>query len=162
MGCLGALGAVEGAVIEKLRSLPPDQRVDYWAQVSLDSYYPLDKSWDAMHRALTDRHLEFGDEHAPGCWVVLGGERLYGGLEGEWDHVIVCKSPEQVRAVASWLGAVTAERFSEWYYAIDPEEYGMQPDEWDCGYTWDFFYESLEFWQNAAKKGLYVVFAASQ
>ena len=47
-------------------------------------------------------------------------------------------------------------------FAIDPAEYGMTPDEDDFGFTWGYLEDSIEFWQNAAQKKLWVIFDASQ
>ncbi len=162
MSCLGALSAVTPRLVERLRALPPAERVGFFGGAAVESCYELGVSWDAMHRALTDRRLEYGNAHPPGCWVILGGERIYGGREGEWDHIITGKTPAQAQAVADWIGSVTEEQFREWYFTIDPAEYGMEPDDWDCGYTWEYFHDSQDFWKQAAKKRLYVIFDASQ
>ena len=163
MSCLGGFRAITRETLEKLRAVPREDRVpDYLDEMETADIYDVDKSWDAMHRALCGSRLEFGDDPAPGCWVVLGGEVLRGDREGEEDYIVTCKNPHQVKRIYQFLQELTEEKFRELYFAIDPEEYEYPMDEEDFGYTWEYLSDSRPFWHSAAEKGLWVLFDVDQ
>lgn len=163
MGCLGGFRAITGETLEKLRAVPRADRVpDYLDEMETVDSFDVDKAWDAMHRALCGSRLEFGNDPAPGCWVVLGGEVLRGDREEEDDYLVVLKTPGQVREVSQFLQGLTEDAFRKLYFSIDPEMYNYPMDEEDFGYTWENLSGSLPFWQNAAEKNLYVIFDVDQ
>ena len=163
MSCLGGFRAITEEELKKLRAVPRADRLpDYLDEMETADTYDVDKSWDAMHRALTGSRLEFGNAPAPGCWVVLGGEVLRGDREGEEDYLVVCKSPQQVRQVDQFLQGMTEEAFRKLYFAIDPDAYGCPLDEEDFAYTWENLSGSRPFWHSAAEKGLWVLFDVDQ
>jgi len=164
MSCLGGLRAVTKEEVDKLRAVPRAERGSGYLDVTLkqEDSCELWQAWDAIHRALTNGKLEYGSANAPGCWVILGGELLYGNSPEENDYIITCKSPDQVRQAAQLLQTLTEEKFRELYFAIDADDYGMTPDEDDFGFTWGYLEESIEFWKNAAERKLWVLFDASQ
>lgn len=136
MSCLGGFRAITREELDKLRAVPRADRIpDYLDEMETVELYDVDKSWEAMHRALTGSGLEFGNTPAPGCWVVLGGEVLRGDREGEGDYIVVLKSPEQVREVDRFLRKLTEEAFRKLYFSMDPEAYDYPMDEEDFGYT---------------------------
>ena len=71
MGCMGGLRAVTGKELGRLRALPREARnIDYLdRELVQEDAYDMDKSWDAIHRALTGGKLEYGNTPAPGCWA---------------------------------------------------------------------------------------------
>jgi len=117
-----------------------------------------DKSWDALHRALSDGHLSYTGGSYPLSHVVLGGEVLYGGD----DYIMSLKSPDDVRAVAGALPSITRESLRRGYDAIDEDEYGVELSDDDFEYTWGWFEDIREFWFRAAEAGRYVLFTADQ
>ena len=164
MSCLGGFRAVAEREIQRLRALPrKDRGVDYLdGEMVQEAWYDVDKSWDAIHRALTGGKLEYGNSGAPGCWVILGGEVLRGDQEGEEDYIITCKTPGQVRQVDQFLQGLTEEAFRELYFTIDPGAYGFGLSEDDFRYTWSYLADSRPFWHSAAEKGLWVLFDVDQ
>lgn len=164
MSCLGGLRAITREELDRLRLVPRADRVpDYLDCVMVqEDSCELDKAWDAIHRALTNGKLEYGDKNSPGCWAVLGGEVLRGSQEGEEDYIVTCKSPNQVKQVSRFLSALTRKKFRKLYFAIDPEEYGFELSEEDFDYTWSSLEDSLSFWHNAAEKELWVLFDVDQ
>ncbi len=170
MSCLGVLFAVPQERIDQLEKLPREARVEEicerieeeWFEEHREQTCEMDKAWDAMHRALTGGKLLYGEQPMPMCWVILGGKVLYGDREDEDDYIIVYKSPKQVKAVAQWLPSVSKREFQKLYFAIDPQEYGMELDEEDFEYTWEYFSQSAEFWKLAAEKNLPVLFTVDQ
>lgn len=163
MGCLGGFRAITKEELDKLRSVPRTDRVpDYLDEMEQEDSCELDKAWDAIHRALTNGKLEYGYKNSPGCLVILGGEVLRGNQPGEEDYIVTCKSPAEVQKVAQFLQELTEEMFRELYFAIDPDEYGMELDEDDFEYTWYYLSDSIPFWKNAAEKGFWVLFDVDQ
>lgn len=180
MGCLAVLFALDGQDVEKLRAVKQEDRAAYMHEEIEERFFDefpaytceLDKSWDAMHRMLTDGNLNFENKYPPLCNVIFGGEPLYGVVrkpsvetvipEGEDDEFIILKTPEQVAEVAKALPALTKEECEERYCKIDAEDYGMQPDAEDFDYTWEYLQDSLDFWKKAAEEQRYVLFTVDR
>lgn len=163
MGCLGGFRAITRETLDRLRAVPRLGRIpDYLDEMDQEDSYDLDKSWDAIHRALTGGKLEYGNAPVPGCWVILGGEVLRGDRRGEEDYIVVCKTPKQVSQTARFLEGLTEKAFRKLYFAIGPEYYGFPLSEDDFEYTWSNLEGSLPFWKNAAEKGLWVLFDVDQ
>ena len=163
MGCLGGFRAITEETLTQLRNVPRADRLpDYLDEMEQAHSCDLDKSWDAIHRALTNGRLEYGDQSAPGCWVILGGEVLRGDREGEEDYIVTGKTPRQVKEVYRFLQGLTQETFRALYFAIDPEAYGFPLSEEDFEYTWYYLSDSIPFWRNAAEEGLWVLFDVDQ
>ncbi len=180
MGCLAVLFALDGQEVEKLRAVQREGRAVYMHDEIEERFFDefpeytceLDKSWDAMHRMLTDGNLDFENKCPPLCNVVFGGEPLYGVVrkpsgetvtpEEEDDAFIILKTPEQVTEVAKALPLLPKETCEERYCKIDAEDYGMQPDAEDFDYTWEYLQGSLDFWKRAAEEGRYVLFTVDR
>lgn len=163
MSCLGGFRAITREELDKLRAVPRADRVpDYLDEMETVDIFDVDKAWDAIHRALTNGKLEYGNANVPGCWVILGGEVLRGDQVGEEDYIVVCKSPAMVRRVDKFLQGLTEKKFRKLYFAIDPEEYGFELSEDDFEYTWSNLEGSFPFWHSAAEKGLWVLFDVDQ
>lgn len=168
MSALGVLFAVGGEIIEKLRKMPLEERPVFISEELEELYfedypectYELDKSWDAMHRALSDGRLSF-DGTDPLSLAIMGGERLYFD-ESHDDYIITAKSPEQVAEISEALSALTDELFTERYNAIPDSEYGDLKSPDDLEYTLEYLRDSIPFWTYAAKQGLWVLFTADQ
>ena len=73
--------------------------------------------------------------------MVLGGELLY----TDSDFIMVLKTPEQVRDVATALPGVTEAEFRRRYFGINPDSYGFPLSEEDFGYTWGWFQGVRDF-----------------
>ncbi|MDL2275957.1 YfbM family protein [Desulfosarcina sp. OttesenSCG-928-G10] len=163
--------AVEEDVVNHIKGLPQEERADYisdeleeiWFAEHRDRVYELDKSWDAMHRVLTDGNLFYcGNDHFPLGGVILGGEVLYGDEEDEDDYIITCTPPDQVRAIFGALSDFSEAQCRNQYFTIDPEVYGLPLTNEDFDYTWQYLEGSVGFWRRAAEQGLYVLFTADQ
>ena len=102
MSCLGVLFAVPEDVVRKLGDMLLEERPEYISEELEEEYfeeypertYELDKSWDAMHRLLTDGTLSFGGEE-PLAKAVLGGDVLYFDEDHD-DYIITAKTPDEV------------------------------------------------------------------
>jgi len=180
MGCLAVLFALNEQEVEKLLAVERSERADYMHEEIEEKFWDdfpeyvceLDKSWDAMHRMLTDGNLDFENTFQPLCNVIFGGEFVYGLTrqpsgeviisEGEEDEYMILKTPEQVAEVAEELPKRTKEECRKCYDRIDPEDYGMQLDEEDFEYTWYYLQDSLNFWKKAAEEKRYVLFTVDR
>lgn len=180
MGCLAVLFALNEQDVEKLRLVKREDRSDYMheeiEEVFFDDCpeytYELDKSWDAMHRMLTDGNLNFENTFQPLCNVIFGGEFLYGLVrepsgevitpKEEDDEFMILKTPEQVAEIAKVLPERTKAQCRECYDKIDEEDYGFPLDEEDFEYTWEYLQDSLDFWKKAAQEKRYVLFTVDR
>ncbi|MBQ8966397.1 DUF1877 family protein [Ruminococcus sp.] len=168
MSCLGVLFAVDFPVVRKLRNTPADDRPDFVAEEieeELFDNFPertceLDKSWDAMHRLLSDGTLSLGADKGTAL-AILGGEVIYPAA-GEDDYIITAKSPMQVKEVFRALKGLSDEDIRKRYEAIPDEEYGEFKNEEDFQYTLEYLRDSISFWKNAALNDLWVLFTADQ
>src|SRR5690606_19344710 len=113
-----------------------------------------DKAWDAMHRALTDGELEYGNGPEPLNHCVLGPRQLH---EGD-DYIVSLVLPEEVRAVASALTAIDVAAFRERYTRLVPKDYAPEYGDEDREYTCANYEDVRALYLRAAEQGLAVVF----
>lgn len=167
MSCLGVLFAVEQNTVEKLKNTLVDDRPDFIAELEGEMFenfpervYELDKSWDAMHRLLTDGTLSF---YAGGMGLaLLGGQIIYYDEPQHTDYIITAKAPQQVKEVSKLLDKLSDGEIRRRYFAIPDDEYGEYKSEEDYEYTYEYLTESKTFWHYAAENGLWVLFTADQ
>lgn len=117
-----------------------------------------DKSWDAMHRALSNGTIFYDEGEYPMNRTVLGGKHLYDGD----DYVVSFVAPNEVRDVASALAPITEEAFRARYDAIDPDDYDGEHGDADFKYTWEHFLAVRGLYLKAATAGRAVVFTVDQ
>jgi hypothetical protein len=167
MGCLGVHFSLSLEEVQQIRAIDDESaRVDYVHENIEQEYFAnqperkaeSDKAWDAMHRTLSDGELTWDGGEYPLNHVVLGGELIYTGS----DFIMVLKTPERVRDVATALPGVTEAEFRRRYFGINPDSYGFPLSEEDFGYTWDWFQGVRDFWLRAATEGRFVLFTADQ
>lgn len=169
MSCLGVLFSLDEKEVMKLKSYKSDaKRLKYLQEYIEETYfekYPervaeLDKSWDGLHRSLTDGKYDYNNGAFPLNHVVLGGELLY----KKDDYIISLKTPREVVDIAKAVETVSEEDLRNGYDQIssDDGDYAEFLSEEDFQYTWDWFSRSKEFWKLAAKENRYVLFTADQ
>jgi transcriptional/translational regulatory protein YebC/TACO1 len=169
LGCLGVHFALSPSEAQKFLDAESDEELMElieeleerdWENPMGWLFQQSDKSWDAMHRALTDGtlHVEEQAPYAPLSLAVLGGQRLY----EEDDYIIAYVNPIEVKAVAEALQSVDKERLRAGYNQIDEEDYGIPTSEDDFEYTWEWFEEVKDFYRKAASEELAVLFTADQ
>ncbi len=166
MACRGVLFSIDEDTVRKLRAIQADDdRVEYIQEVIEENYFEnhrewlaeTDKSWDYMHRALTDGELDWINGEYPLNHVIMGGESLHDGD----DYIITLKTPEQVTDVAAQLPQITEDSFRQSFQQIDEFEIEHSREE-DFEYTWGWFTQVREFWLRAAQEGRYVLFTVDQ
>ncbi|MBN8865903.1 MAG: YfbM family protein [Sphingobacteriales bacterium] len=167
MACLGVLFSLDEKTVSKLKSFKSDEDRLAFLQEDIEEtimgneserFAELDKSWDALHRSLTDGKLEWSNGTFPLNHVILGGQQIY----QEDDYIMSLKTPEQVEKIAEAIVAVSESDLRTGYNKIDSKDYGCDLTDEDFEYTWTWFYESLEFWKKAASEKRFVLFTADQ
>jgi Domain of unknown function (DUF1877) len=167
MSCLGVLFSLDVETVGKLKSFKSDEdRLDYLQEEIEEKYFSefpdkiaeLDKSWDTLHRCLTDGKLEYKNGQFPLSHVILGGEILYFGS----DYIMTLKTPDQVKQIADSLNSIDKEYLKRGYSKIDEKDYGFPLSDDDFEYTWTWFDGSKKFWNLAGGQDRYVLFTADQ
>ena len=173
MACRGVFFAIDEKIVQTLKKQSRADIVEYVQEEIEEVYFEkfrnqtaeTDKAWDAMHRAFAESELEFNPAKGiyPGNIIVMGGEVLYGDKDGEEDYIITLKTPAQVKDIYDFLSRLSEAEFRDLYFKIDKDAYGPEFfGDLDCQYTWDWLSGTLEFWKNAAEKGLSVIFTVDQ
>jgi hypothetical protein len=114
-----------------------------------------DKSWDTIHRCLTDGQLHWGQTPLHKC--ILGKANLY---EGD-DYIINFLDPSEVKEVAAAVKGIDRDWLRRKYYSIDTNTYGDLSDS-DFEYTWSWFPHLRDFFQKAAGAGRAMLFTVDQ
>src|SRR5882672_10004566 len=160
MSCLGVLFSLDKEAVDKLKSFASDEdKLDYLQTEIEEEYfnkypdkiYELDKSWDAIHRTLTDGKLEWNNGDYPLNHIILGGDILY----SQQDYIMTLKTPDQVKDILKSFDLVTKETFKSKYFKIDKALYGFETTEEDFDYTWTWFSQSRDFWTKATEENRY-------
>jgi hypothetical protein len=116
-----------------------------------------DKSWDSIHRCLTD-----GSLNCKGTSVlekfVLGGKQLY----DENDYIVSYLTPDDVVEVSSAATAITKEWFRQRYFGLIKSDYDGRIDEQTFEYSWTYFDNIRTFLQKAAMARRPVIFTVDQ
>lgn len=167
MACLGVLFSLDEAESLKLKAFSSDENRLEYLQEELETIYfdeypervaELDKSWDALHRSLTNGQLLYDNGTYPLNHVILGGEILY----TSGDYIMTLKTPAQVKEIAEKLAGLDKAMLRKGYDQIDAASYGDPLTDDDFEYTWDWFVESIPFWKRAASENRFVLFTVDQ
>lgn len=167
MSCLGVLFSLDEATVNKLKSISSDEeRLDYlqleieekYFENHLDKVAELDKSWDVLHRSLTDGKLEWSNGTFPLNHVILGGELIY----HQSNYIMSLKNPEQVHEIALAIEIINEETLRKGYNCIEVSSYGFDLTDEDFEYTWAWFKSTKDFWKRAALENRYVLFTVDQ
>jgi hypothetical protein len=163
MGCRGVLFALTAEQETALNATRDDPGVRDFVQEVEDDWdddwlCEVDKSWDAMHRCLSDGTLRLRRPESPLELAILGGGHHYEGEEYVVAHVKAADVPRVAGAL------LTVERYwlRKRYDAIDPDDYQGVKENEDFEYTWAYFKEAREFYQRAAAAGRAVIFTVDQ
>lgn len=167
MSCLGVHFALTEEEANKIESIEDEQaRLIHLVEEIEQRYFEepksyiaeSDKSWDAMHRALSDGMLTWTGGTYPLNHTVLGGKRLY----FEDDYIISLKNPEQVRDIAKALAPISESKFRSLYNNINAQNYDGALSEEDFEYTWGWFQGVRDLYAKAAIDGRFMLFTADQ
>ena len=166
MSCLGVLFSIDQKTVELITQLTSDEeRINYVKEFIEPDFFDnhpqwiaeLSKSWDALHRSLTDGKIDWNNGEFPFNHVVFGGIVLSDG-----DYIIVLKTKEQVAEIAQAVSQMTEEKLRIGYFSIEAEDYDGFLSEEDFNDTWQWFEAGKEFWQKAANENRSVLFTVDQ
>lgn len=169
MSCLGVHFALTTPEIEQLRAIPTDEdRIECLRAVIEPHYFSENqmwmvesgKSWDAIHRVLTDGQLEEDGGTYPLNHTILGGEALCSGFD--FDYVMSFKTVEQVMDIAAALSGISEEDFRERYLKIDREDYAEPLSAEDLAASWDAFLAVRDLYLRSATESRGVLFTVDQ
>ncbi len=146
---------IHAATNSEVLSIIQDDIEERWDEEWL---LELDKSWDAIHRCLTDGTLSITGGTPPLNRVILGGRQLYNGD----DYIICLVTPIEAKEVALALAKVDEAWLRGRYDAIDEEGYWLAKSDGDFGYTWEYFSGLEGFFSKAADAGRFVLFTVDQ
>jgi hypothetical protein len=118
---------------------------------------PVDKTWDPIHRCLTDGTVRgLGSGTTAHAWCVLGGKSLHGG-----DGLIVCYvAPEQVPEVAKALDDVEIQWFVNRFSNLPSTGYSGPITNEEFQFVWEYFTSVRNLYSKAAEANRAVVFVA--
>jgi hypothetical protein len=120
--------------------------------------HQTDKSWDPLHRCLSNGTVFYDEGEYPLNRAVLGGKHLYDGD----DYVVAYVAPNEVKDVSAALAPLTEKDLRARYDLIDSDDYDGEHGDKDFKYTWDAFLLLREFYKKAAAAGRSVVFTVDQ
>jgi hypothetical protein len=127
MACLGVLFSLDEKTVSKLLSFKSDEERLAFLQEEIEEpimnsgperFAEFDKSWDALHRSLTDGKFEWANGAYPLNHVILGGQQIY----HEADYIMSLKTPEQVVEIAAAIEILSKEDLRNGYNKIDCTE----------------------------------------
>lgn len=169
MSCIGVFFALSPREVAAIEAFDSDEaRLGYlkdevealFFDGRPDDMAEVDKSWDAMHRALANGLCDFEGGDYPLNHAVLSGKLLYANAD---NYIMSLKTPQQVKDIAAALARITEEVFRDRYDAINVEDYGPEffgDDDFD--YTWSYFQDVRNLYARAAQEGKAVLFTADQ
>ncbi|MDI2127121.1 YfbM family protein [Yinghuangia seranimata] len=164
MACRAVIFALDTKDAERLLAAEDDGEVmalieeieeESWTG---DHYVALDKSWDALHRCLTDGDLAFGNGDYPLSHAILGGRLLH----DEDDYIVSYVDPDQVREIAAALATLDEPWLRERFSTLTFDDYQGTGDEDDITYTLAFLPDLKDFYRTAAANGRAAIFTVDQ
>lgn len=166
MSCLGVHFALTQEEVMALQAIDSDDdRLNHVTEDIEEHYFEdkayvaeSDKSWDAMHRALSDGMLSWSGGSYPLNHVVLGGTCLY----SKDDYIMSLKTAAQVRDIAEALEPIGEAEFKQLFKNINAKDFGGDLSEEGFEYTWSWFVNVKSLYAKAAAEGRFVLFTADQ
>lgn len=148
----------EGRLLEAAETGDYDDLVDLLRDFTIGvEGQETGRTWDAIHRCLTDGTLRPGNGEYPLNRCVLGGRQLYPGT----DWTVSFVPAGEVRDLAAGLAPIDEAWLRERYFAI-PGDYGRPLSEVDFSDIWRRFAELRAFLRRTAGAGRSVAFVASR
>lgn len=123
--CRGIYFSLDQADVQLLLDAPNDREVlriiqeDIEARWDEENLLLLDKSWDAIHRCLTDGTLTCKQKNIKEK-VIIGGRQLYKGSA----YIISLKTSSEVQEIVESLQKINKQWFSEKFYGLRKKDRG--------------------------------------
>lgn len=165
MSCLGSLYSLDEKTVSILKAFRSDEiRLNYLQEDieeklicnNPERFAAFDKSWNALHKSLTEGKFDCTNGTFPLNHVIMGGEQIY----HEDDYIMSLKTPDQVSQIADAVDSITKEQLQSAYSKIESEDYGFNLTKENFEYMWAWFQNSLQFWKKAATEKRHVLFTA--
>ena len=119
-----------------------------------DRAYNLDKAWEGIQLCINGG--KWSETSNVPENIVFGGEIL---LDKD-DYVITLKKSNEIKGIVNYLEEHKIEDIIRSNFSkIDENEYSMEKDEDNLEFLWEWSQEILEFYKNALKENLNVVFS---
>jgi hypothetical protein len=163
MSCLGVHFALNAEEAAALLAAADNEAVLSFIEALEEKWdeewlFQTDKSWDPLHRCLSNGTIFYDEGEYPLNRAILGGKHLYDSD----DYVVAYIAPNEVKDVSAALAPLTEKDLRERYDRIDADDYNGEHGEKDFKYTWDSFLTLREFFKKAAAAGRSVVFTVDQ
>src|SRR5258708_6745932 len=107
-------------------------------------------------------NTDHGRSDVPNLLRCLQNEDVVELLYTQSDHILVLKTPQQVRDIAATMIGIQKGHLQQGYSLITAENCDWERSENDWEYTWSWFFQLPAFFERAANAGRYVVFSATQ
>jgi hypothetical protein len=120
--------------------------------------YASDKSWDAVHRCLSNGTIYYDEGDYPLNRAILGGKHLYDAD----DYVVAYVAPNEVKDVAAAMAPISEQDLRARYDLIDPDDYDGKHGDEDFKVILESFRALRDFYRKAAAAGRAVVFTVDQ
>ncbi len=165
MACLGVHFALTPAQEKKLLSAVKKDDADLVMEIieeieedwDEEFSFESDKSWDAMHRCLSNGTLEVAEGDYPLKMAIFGGRQM----PSEEDYFVLYIDSKQVKDVAAALSKVDRKWLTERYWKMS-DDYQGEKDEMDLQYTWENLQKMQKFFERAATAARTVIFTVDQ
>src|SRR5262245_37064520 len=132
MACRGVFFSLDGEQTRRITAARNDEELmavieQVESAWDADHLAECDKSWDAMHRSLSDGTLNWNAGDYPLNQVVLGGPSLYKGR----GYIVCLKDITCVRDIATAVRGIDRSLFEQWY-DMKANDYAPEFGEDDC------------------------------
>ena len=159
MSRLGVLYALKEDELNKLRSLPHDERYDYMLEEIEETLLEtprgceLDKAWEGIQYCLGGG--EWDEENSVPTNIVFGGEFL---VETE-DEIITLKTHSEVKQIVVYLHRNNLQEIIRKNFPlINEQEYSLPENDDTLNYLLGWSGDIQSFYENAQKEGCSVIF----
>jgi len=114
----------------------------------------LKKTWDAIHRCLTDGTLDPEAGDFPLNHVILGGKQLHKGD----DYVAAVVRPDMVTFIATGLHDLKEPDFRKCFFALGEKGYDQPINEKEYSFIWHMIHEIRAFFEFCDEERYAVLF----
>jgi hypothetical protein len=112
------------------------------------------RTWDAIHRCLTEGTLDPEAGEFPLNHVILGGKKLHNGD----DYIAVVVRPDMVTFIAEGLREVKEPDFRKAFFALGEKGYDQAINEKEYSFIWHMVQEIRAFFEYCDEERFAVLF----
>ena len=159
MSRLAMLYALEDSEVEKLRSMPMEERYTYMLNeieeklIDTPRGCELNKAWEAIQYCLGGG--KWNDENKIPTNIIFGGEFLV----DEDDDVITLKTRSDIEEIVAYLHQNNLqELIKKNFWNIDDENFQYKDDNDELDFALGWSVDILAFYENALKENYQVIF----